>query len=168
MTTHRPDDRWYYAKDKKKAGPVSLDQLRRLLVDGGLKPADMVLQEGTLKWRPLAEVAGSVRPRLRLPWSSWTRRKQAVVGGVGASLVILAAWGVTLLWNRSGPPVGPLPPSPVAQTGQKPTPAEEKGKEKPATATDPGKAEMQKPVQEREPERQPVAFHPERPPRLVA
>ena len=54
MTSKIPNDCWFYAKDKKKVGPVSLDQLRTLLADGILKPTDMVLHEGMQKWRPVA------------------------------------------------------------------------------------------------------------------
>jgi hypothetical protein len=41
---------WYYARNKEKHGPVSLDQLNALLNSGQLLPTDMVLQEGEKKW----------------------------------------------------------------------------------------------------------------------
>jgi formylglycine-generating enzyme required for sulfatase activity len=50
------DDRWYYAQDKKKVGPVSLSKLLDLVSGGKLKPTDMVLQEGAKKWRSMGEV----------------------------------------------------------------------------------------------------------------
>jgi hypothetical protein len=56
MTSESSNDCWYYAQAKKKMGPVRLVELRRLLADGCLNPADMVLQEGASKWYPLAEV----------------------------------------------------------------------------------------------------------------
>src|SRR5262245_5124488 len=44
------NDRWYYAKDKRKRGPVSQAELRTLLARGELLPTDMILQEGTPRW----------------------------------------------------------------------------------------------------------------------
>jgi predicted Zn finger-like uncharacterized protein len=53
-TSLMPIDGWYYVQDKKKIGPVPLSQLLQLQSEGVLKPEDMVLQEGTRQWRPLA------------------------------------------------------------------------------------------------------------------
>ncbi len=50
-------DRWYYARDRKKHGPVDRPTLLALLRQGALAPTDMVLQEGTTRWLPLREVA---------------------------------------------------------------------------------------------------------------
>ena len=101
MPSQLPIDSWYYAQDKKKVGPVPLAQLRRLRAEGMLKPEDMVLQEGTTKWRPLAEVSGveGGTPRRGGLW------KLALGGSVG--LGMLALFGccglVALLYvsNRS-------------------------------------------------------------------
>jgi hypothetical protein len=41
---------WYYVRDKRKQGPVSLQELRQLAGDGKLSAADMVLKDGTQKW----------------------------------------------------------------------------------------------------------------------
>jgi tetratricopeptide (TPR) repeat protein len=49
---------WYYAQNKKKNGPVSTVELQDLAKSGRLSPADMVLQEGTNRWRPAQEVPG--------------------------------------------------------------------------------------------------------------
>jgi hypothetical protein len=49
-------DRWYFARQKKKVGPVSTAQLRQLAASGQLRPFDMVLKEGAQKWTP----AGSI------------------------------------------------------------------------------------------------------------
>ncbi len=59
--------RWFYAKDKKKQGPVSTEELHRLLTRGELQPTDMILQEGSTRWAPassLLEAASNVPPRL--------------------------------------------------------------------------------------------------------
>jgi hypothetical protein len=47
---------WYYVRDKKKTGPVSLLELARLASDGQLRPGDMVWQAGTIKWVSLDSV----------------------------------------------------------------------------------------------------------------
>jgi len=68
-------DRWYYAQDKKKRGPVSLAQLRRLLAEGVLKPETRT---------------GGV----------W---KLALGGSVGLVLLALLGWGlVAMLYGPNG------------------------------------------------------------------
>jgi WD40 repeat protein len=83
-------DRWYYAREKKKMGPVSAAQLRWLLAEGVLKPDDMVLQEGTAMWRSLAQVAGA-RARHARRGGLW---RLAVGGGGGLVLLALLGWGL--------------------------------------------------------------------------
>ena len=58
--------RWFYAKDKKKQGPVSTEELRTLLSRGSLQPTDMILQEGSTRWMPastLLQPPPSAAPR---------------------------------------------------------------------------------------------------------
>lgn len=50
--------RWYYAKNKQKTGPVTIDELKVLVRAGELKPTDMVLEEGALKWIAASTVPG--------------------------------------------------------------------------------------------------------------
>jgi S1-C subfamily serine protease len=52
------NERWFYAKDKKKHGPVPRDVVQAMLARGELAPTDMILQEGTTRWSP----AGSLLP----------------------------------------------------------------------------------------------------------
>src|SRR5262249_46052808 len=47
---------WYYASNKTKQGPVTLEQLGQLLESGQLQPSDMVWQEGTAKWVPASSI----------------------------------------------------------------------------------------------------------------
>jgi WD40 repeat protein len=49
---------WYYAKDRRKLGPISRAELQELAVAGRLRPADMVLSAGTRQWLPAAAVPG--------------------------------------------------------------------------------------------------------------
>jgi WD40 repeat protein len=106
-------DRWYYAKDKKKVGPVSLARLRELLADGVVTATDMVLQEGTQKWRPVAEIASSAAGNAPIgklwPW--------ALAGVGGVVLVALALGGCGLAAMLFGPGAG--------KTSEKPTPVVE-------------------------------------------
>jgi len=46
------ETRWYYARDRKKVGPLTWEQLRRLADTGELTPTDMLLQDGDGKWQP--------------------------------------------------------------------------------------------------------------------
>jgi serine/threonine protein kinase/thiol-disulfide isomerase/thioredoxin len=47
---------WFYARDRQKHGPIPLGQLRRLAVNGQLRPTDMVLKQGTSLWQPASAV----------------------------------------------------------------------------------------------------------------
>lgn len=49
-------NRWYYAREKQKIGPVSLTRLQQLATSGELQPSAMVLQEGNPKWMPASAV----------------------------------------------------------------------------------------------------------------
>src|ERR1019366_7361185 len=123
-------DHWYYAQNKKKMGPVSLAQLRGLLAEGVLKPADMVLQEGTQKWRPLAEIAGVMSPVKR---PSSLGKKAITVGAVaGAAMVLLAliSWGAVALLGRPNKVADVASPGPVAEVARDADKAEGKETER--------------------------------------
>jgi hypothetical protein len=53
--------RWFYTRDQQKLGPLSSEELKQLADCGGLKPSDMVLQEGSEKWLPANSVKGLFR-----------------------------------------------------------------------------------------------------------
>lgn len=44
---------WFYVKDKKKVGPVTLDDLKRLLTANQLQPTDLIIKTGMQKWLPI-------------------------------------------------------------------------------------------------------------------
>lgn len=48
--TAPPKPRWFYAREKKKYGPYSWQQLLTLAESGVLRPDDMLLQEGSRQW----------------------------------------------------------------------------------------------------------------------
>ena len=43
--------RWYYARDHKKVGPLTWEQLRHLAATGLLTPSDMLLRDGESEWQ---------------------------------------------------------------------------------------------------------------------
>ncbi len=48
---------WHYTRDgKKKIGPFSFEQMKDLAKSGTLLPSDMVMKDGTDKWKPASEV----------------------------------------------------------------------------------------------------------------
>jgi hypothetical protein len=49
---------WFYVRDKKKLGPVPVDELKALAARGQLAPGDMVLKQGESRW----EAASAVFP----------------------------------------------------------------------------------------------------------
>jgi hypothetical protein len=50
------ETKWYYSHNRRKLGPVSLGELRRLVEECQIQPSDMVLQVGTSKWNAAAGV----------------------------------------------------------------------------------------------------------------
>jgi Ca-activated chloride channel family protein len=53
---------WFYAKQGQMTGPCSLDQIRKLLVEGQLQPTDLVWEAGTPNWQPASAVPNLVPP----------------------------------------------------------------------------------------------------------
>lgn len=49
---------WYYAKAGTKEGPVSIDDLKRLIQQGQLQPTDHVWRQGMQTWVPASTVEG--------------------------------------------------------------------------------------------------------------
>ena len=58
---------WYFICNKKKVGPVPLEQLRQLLQAGKLRTEDHVLREGARKWVPLGEAIDAAQARQPKP-----------------------------------------------------------------------------------------------------
>jgi hypothetical protein len=49
---------WFYIKEKRKLGPVSLTELQQLLASGQLRASDMVLPQSETKWITVEHVPG--------------------------------------------------------------------------------------------------------------
>ena len=47
---------WYYAKDGQQNGPVSTDEILRLVGTGSIGPRDLVWREGMVEWKAAGEV----------------------------------------------------------------------------------------------------------------
>ena len=60
-------DQWYFARQGKKNGPFSLQQLQQLTASGLLQPVDMVLQEGTKTWVPVSSINELVAMPIAVP-----------------------------------------------------------------------------------------------------
>jgi hypothetical protein len=51
------DAQWYFGRDGAQGGPVSEDELRRMLAAGNLRATDLVWRDGMADWQPAARVA---------------------------------------------------------------------------------------------------------------
>ena len=51
------EPKWFYAKSGKQLGPISVEELKGLVVLGQVEPVDMVWHEGMPAWKPAREVA---------------------------------------------------------------------------------------------------------------
>jgi uncharacterized RDD family membrane protein YckC len=49
-------DEWWYSSGDSRKGPISLEALRRLLLDGKVSESTLVWKEGQEKWAPLSEI----------------------------------------------------------------------------------------------------------------
>jgi len=65
--------RWYHLQDRDQHGPVGLEEMRRLVLDGTVTPDTYVWADGMPDWLEAREVPALVPPdplRERLPaWS---------------------------------------------------------------------------------------------------
>jgi uncharacterized protein DUF4339 len=86
---------WYFARDGKKQGPVTLDQLKGMAASGLLNQKDMILEDGSGKWSQ----AGSVQGLFDMPQPVATPMAEATVPAAITDVL----------------PVNPVPP-PVPQT----------------------------------------------------
>lgn len=136
-------DHWYFAQNKKKVGPVSLARLRRLLAEGVLKPGDMVFQEGTIKWRPLAEVDHARGGPART--DSWSKR--ALAGSAGLALLTLVVWGlVAVVHGRNGKKEAEGSMLPAAEIRKTEDAARDAGTDREKEVSRKGDAERQHPI----------------------
>jgi hypothetical protein len=49
-------DAWFYAKEDQACGPLGIEELGRLIADGGLMPTTLVWCEGMASWVPYCEL----------------------------------------------------------------------------------------------------------------
>ncbi len=49
---------WYYAQSGQQQGPISDEQIKRMVQDGSLGKEDLVWREGMASWQPAGEVPG--------------------------------------------------------------------------------------------------------------
>jgi hypothetical protein len=84
---------WYYAKNKERFGPVSLAELRSLVAQGKLRPADLVWTDQLPAWTP----AGKVRELF--PLRAVAVPEPATLGLVG---VLVGFIGIGAVCRRRG------------------------------------------------------------------
>ena len=51
-------DQWYFTKDGKRTGPVSISEIQKLASNKSLDPQDMVWKNGMAKWVPANSIPG--------------------------------------------------------------------------------------------------------------
>src|SRR5688572_24357598 len=104
---------WYYAKNKKKYGPVTLDRLRQLASWGTIQPTDMVLRVGASTWAKAESVeavflpvATAIDPPASTPSQSASVWLFLLFGGVAIGVLAVCSVVALLIW---GPGVGSAP-----------------------------------------------------------
>lgn len=59
--------KWHYAKDGKRFGPITAQDLKELAASGELQPDDLVWTEGRDEWKPANMVKGLFPPSPEMP-----------------------------------------------------------------------------------------------------
>lgn len=92
---------WYFIRDRKKCGPVYMQQLKAMARSRLLKPADMVLELGSGKWVTASSVPGLLEVSTPiLPQgkpASLGSRGLLIGGGVLAGVFMLCCGGLTIV-----------------------------------------------------------------------
>lgn len=64
--------RWFHLRGTERQGPVGLDDMRELVLEGTLDPTSWVWADGMPDWMRLADVPALVPPRaLRVTLPAW-------------------------------------------------------------------------------------------------
>jgi len=95
-------DRWYYIRNKRKVGPVSMAELREATRVGQLGPSDKVLREGASHWVDAQSLVGlfATAQLVHPAPSSWQwLRRHSVWAGAGGGLVCVVL--VLLVLSRT-------------------------------------------------------------------
>lgn len=58
---------WWYVSDGERKGPVSDEELHRLLISGAVAPTSLVWKEGMQSWQPAAQVEALAATLASLP-----------------------------------------------------------------------------------------------------
>ena len=82
------NDQWYYAKNKQKHGPMTLEDLKQLSESGKLLPTDLVWREGMDKWQPASTVK-ELQAAERKEQSPGKLAAQVIGGGLGGMYLVL-------------------------------------------------------------------------------
>src|ERR1700692_605530 len=75
-------EKWYYADNGGRQGPVLLDDLRALVLQGGLKSDDLVWTKGMADWQPgfsVPTLSPKATPSPPLPTRATAYAEQATV-----------------------------------------------------------------------------------------
>ncbi len=86
-----PTPSYFYARNKRKNGPVTLKELRRLVDSGDIRRSDMILEQGTRAWIEACDVPGLFTPPRREGHWLISRAGLAVFGS-GLGLLALLLW----------------------------------------------------------------------------
>jgi len=64
--------RWFHLDGTERRGPVGLDDVRELVLEGSLRPQDWVWADGMADWMHVRDVPALVPPRaLRVTLPDW-------------------------------------------------------------------------------------------------
>lgn len=100
------DGNWYYAVGGQQQGPVSVDDIQRLLAANQMQPGDLVWREGMPTWTPAGEV-----PEL----ASAARTEPAPAGAAAAPAEPAAPGPAEWHYAHGGQQHGPVPADTVRQ-----------------------------------------------------
>lgn len=89
-------DKWYYSWNGEKLGPISLDELKRLVEEGTLEAGDLVWTKGMAEWQPARNVPELPFPDEPPPLPDSQVMRKAIEGRWDEALSAGARW----LWQH--------------------------------------------------------------------
>lgn len=114
MQTSGPGE-WYLSRDGQSHGPVTDEELRKLVELGHLRPTDYVWRDGFQSWLPASEVPGLLAPSPGTPPPFATRPPQQGHAVVATRAPIAHQGGAPV--QSGGAPTGYLQPQAQQGTG---------------------------------------------------
>ncbi len=92
-------DRWFYLRDKRRHGPITVAKLKQMAKEGWLVAEDLVWCEELPDWTPASKIPGLFsKPRSKRPQEVITDTQPSQGGSMPGRFSLSPAYGNLLAW----------------------------------------------------------------------